>query len=194
MEKAVTLKDGTKALVRSMRRDDLERSLAFFRGLPKEDRDYLRVDVTKQEVGEARIRAMETGKVRRLVAIFGDRIVADGALELSGMGWKEHVAEIRLIVAPDFQRRGMGALMASELYGLAAAERVEEIMVRMMRPQVAARGIFRKLGFREEAVLPDWVKDQAGRKQDLVLMRCNLEDLWREMEDYFADGDWERSR
>ncbi len=67
-------------------------------------------------------------------------------------------------------------------------------MVRMMRPQVAARSIFRKLGFHEETLLPDYVKDRRGHKQDLILMRCDLEALWQELEDFIATGDWQRTR
>jgi L-amino acid N-acyltransferase YncA len=84
--------------------------------------------------------------------------------------------------------------MARELYGLAASARVEEIIVKMMRPQKAARSIFRKLGFREEVLLPDYVRDLNGKKQDMILMRCDLEALWQEMEDFLASGDWQRTR
>jgi hypothetical protein len=57
----------------------------------------------------------------------------------------------------------------------------------MMRPQTAARSIFRKLGFREEMVLPDHVRDRDGRPQDLIVMRSDLKALWREL-DAFLSG------
>jgi ribosomal protein S18 acetylase RimI-like enzyme len=145
-------------------------------------------------VVEERIREIRTRAVKRLVAVVGDRIVADGSLELSGEGWKKHVGELRLIVARPYRRKGLGILMARELYGLAASARVEEIIVKMMRPQKAARSIFRKLGFREEVLLPDYVRDLNGKKQDMILMRCDLEALWQEMEDFLASGDWQRTR
>ena len=59
--------------------------------------------------------------------------LADGTLELEGHEWKEHVGELRLIVARSYQRKGLGMVMARELYGLAVNEELEEIMVRMMR-------------------------------------------------------------
>jgi len=193
-EKRVTLKDGTEAVIRPMQEDDLERSFVFFQSLPKEDTFFLRSDVTRRDLIEQRIRDIATGRVKRLVAMVGDRIAADGVLELAGHGWEEHVGEIRLIVAHDWQREGLGMLMARELYHLAVAARVEEIVVRMMRPQVAAQRIFRRLGFRDETVLPGYVKDREGRRQDLIVMRCNLETLWKELEDYFAASDWQRVR
>jgi L-amino acid N-acyltransferase YncA len=194
MSRELKLKDGTRVLIRPMTSDDLAASLAFFQALPAEDRAYLRHDVYDREVVLERIRAMEAGRVKRLVAVVGDRIVADAALELESRGWKEHVAELRLIVAHDYQRKGLGLLMARELYSAATEAKIEEIIVKMMRPQVAARSIFRKLGFHEETLLPDYVKDAKGRKQDLILMRCDLEALWSELEDFIATRDWQRMR
>jgi L-amino acid N-acyltransferase YncA len=192
--KPVRLKDGREALIRPMTRDDLEASFAFFQALPREDRAFLRYDVTKRAVVERRIRSMETGKAKRIVAVVDDGIVADGTLELEGHGWKGHVGELRLIVAREQQRNGLGMLMARELYHLAVAAKVEEIVVRMMRPQYAAHSIFRKLGFRDQVLLPEYVKDREGKLQDLILMRCNLQALWEELEDYFAGLDWQRTR
>jgi ribosomal protein S18 acetylase RimI-like enzyme len=194
MEKVVKLEDGTEILIRHMKTDDLDRSFEFFKALPEEDRSFLRYDVTQRELVRERIRAMETGGVKRIVALAGAEIVADGALELSGHGWKEHVGELRLVVSRSFQRRGLGMVMARALYDLAAAAKVDEVVVKMMRPQVAAQRIFRRLGFHEEILLPEYVKDQKGHKQDLIVMRCDLEALWREMEDYFAHHHLQKSR
>jgi L-amino acid N-acyltransferase YncA len=194
MKKLVKLNDGTEVIIRQIRRDDLDRALAFFQRLPEEDRMFLRYDVTKRENVARGIKRVAKGEVKRLVALHGDDIVADGALELEGHSWKEHVGELRLIVARRFQRRGLGTLMARELYLLAAKHQVDELMVRMMRPQVGARKIFRKLGFQEAGVLPDYVKDLHGIRQDMVVMRCDLETLWREMEDLVILSDWRRNR
>jgi ribosomal protein S18 acetylase RimI-like enzyme len=194
METQAQLKDGTAIVIRPMTEDDVDRSWAFFRKLQKEDRDYLRVDVTKRDVVEKRIRDMRSGVVKRLVAVVGDEIVADGALELAGAGWKEHVGELRLIVARRYQRKGVGMLMARELYTLASAANVEDVVVEMMAPQTSARRIFHKLGFKEEAVFPRYVKDITGRKQDLVVMRSELGALWHELEEKVSLSDWQRTR
>jgi L-amino acid N-acyltransferase YncA len=194
MAEKLKLKDGSTAVIRPMQADDLERSFAFFKALPEEDRDYLRSDVTRRSVVRRRIQQIKKGNIHRLVAVARDKIVADGALERQTSEWQKHVAELRLIVARDYQRRGLGALMARELYKLAAAEKVEEIVVRMMRPQRGARRIFRRLGFHEEIVMPDYVKDLKGHKQDLIVMRCDLEGLWEEMEHYLTFWDWQRTR
>ncbi len=194
MAKTVTLKDGTEVLVRQLGKDDFDRSFAFFKDLPPEDRAYLRTDVTKPEVIRRRIQEVQLGSAERLVALVEDRIVADGALLLQSMEWKAHLGEIRLIVARPFQRLGLGVLMARELYLSAVREKVEELIVRFMRPQLGAMRIFRRLGFKDEAILPEYVRDVSGRKQDLIVMRCDLQALRGEIEDYLKDTDWRRMR
>jgi len=194
MKKKVKLKDGSEVLIRKLGKDDKSRSLAFFRALPKEDRAYLRVDVTKPEIVERRIQTMESDRIMRLVAVNDEQIVADGSLELESRDWQKHVAELRLIVARPFQRKGLGMLMARELYMLAASKKVEEIIVKIMGPQIGAQSIFKRLGFHQDAVLHDYVQDIDGTKQDLVLMRCDLESLWQRLDDFMTDFDWQRTR
>ena len=188
--KTVKLKDQTEVVIRTMTPDDFEKSLAFFRALPEEDRQFLRRDVTKPEIIRERIREIEQGIAKRLLALVGDEIVADGALELAVHGWEKHVGGMRLIIARSHQRQGLGSLMARELYQLASEAGVEEILVRMMRPQTGSRRVFEKLGFREAAVLPNFAKDHEGKNQDLILMRCDLEGLWRKMEESIWETDW----
>ncbi len=194
MTDVVELKDGTSTRIRPLVEDDLGELHAFFKAMPEKDRVFLRLDVTKRDQLEKRIRDTEKGRAFRLVSLIGDEIAAYGVLELEGHGWKEHVGEVRLFVAPAYQRKGLGVLMARELYMLAVRERVEEVVIRMMRPQMSARSIFRRLGFHREVVLPDYVRDRKGRLQDMILMRCELKTLLQELEHYMADGDWQRSR
>ncbi len=187
--RTVKLKDDKEVLIRAMKREDLEGSFAFFRALPEENRLSLRRDMSIREVIEERIRELEEGAVKRLVAVADETIVADGALEFSHFGWERHIAELRLFVATPYQRKGLGMLMAGALYDLAASAGIEEIVVKMMASQTAALRIFHKLGFRQEVVLRDYVKDMKGTRKDLVLMRCRLEDLWRKYEDFVHETD-----
>lgn len=194
IEKNLTLKDGRQVTVRSMHPSDVERSYEFFCALPEEDRKYLRADVTRRRMVERRTTEVDRNRTERLVVIHDDEIVADGALHLEGHGWGENVAEIRLIVARDWQRYGLGTLLTRELFHLASQYRVDRIIARLMRPQAGAHRIMKRLGFSEEFLIPEHVRDQDGNWQDLIIMRCPLEDLWREMESEFETLDWRRHR
>jgi L-amino acid N-acyltransferase YncA len=194
VEKTVTLRNGQEVVIRDMGHDDLQASFEFFQSLPAEDRKYLRVDVTRWELVKSRIGDVESGKVRRLVAVDEDAIVADGSLELAGHGWGDNIAEIRLIVSHPYQRLGLGSILARELFHLAAAVRVDRIVARFMRPQEGARRIMRSLGFEDEFLIPEHVRDRDGVWQDLIIMRCNLDRLWDRLETALAAEDWQRHR
>jgi L-amino acid N-acyltransferase YncA len=170
--------------------DDLERSRRFFLALPPDDRRYLRVDVTQREVVERRIQQAESGEVYRIVALVGDEMIADGALELSGETWARHIGEIRVIVARDYRCRRLGAMLIGELFHVAQQRGVEKVVVKMAAPQKAARKICERLGFDVDAVLPEHVKDSEGKLHDLVVMSCTLDAMWKELKDFYRQDDW----
>lgn len=189
MNKKVKLKDGTAVLIRKLTKNDLYKSFEFFKNLPPEDRKYLRLDVSNFENVEHRIKMMDYMDVKRIVALDGDSIIADGAFELEGHGWKKDVGELRLIIAKEYQRRGLGMILANELFHLALQTGVSEIVVKMMKPQKAAQRIFTRLGFSHDSTLTNHVKDQYGQNQDLIIMRCGIKEMWEELEDYFFEKD-----
>lgn len=194
MDKIEKLKDGTEVTIRKLAPDDLDKMMEFYNALPLEDRKYLKFDVTDRKVVARRLRRIETGEDIRIVAVHGGLIVASGALELSGEAWSRHQGEIRVLVARPFQHRGLGAIMIRELYFISVQNKLETVVARMMRPQVGAQKIFRRLGFHEETLLPDFVKDIKGETQDLIVMTCNVGDLWKELDHFFSASDWQRCR
>jgi RimJ/RimL family protein N-acetyltransferase len=128
------------------------------------------------------------------VAVHGGLIVASGVLELSGEAWSKHQGEIRVIISRPFQKRGLGTIMIRELYFIAVQNQLQTIVARMMRPQVGAQKIFRRLGFREESMFPDFVKDLHGSSQDLIVMTCDVKELWKQLDRTFSESDWQRCR
>lgn len=185
--KTATLKDGRDITIRTLRPEDVDHSLAFFRALPDEDRRYLRVDVTKRELVERRIAEMSADRVERLVAVEWNQVLGDGALEVRGHGWGENVGEIRLIVARHMQRRGLGTVLARELFLLAIQHDLDRIVARVMAPQGGARRILHRLGFEDEVVVPQHVRDQAGEWQDLIILRCNIDEIWDRIQDVLME-------
>ena len=174
MERTIVLKDGRSVHIRPITMDDFERSLAFFQRLDAGERRYLRRDVTDPGVVRTRIKEAQTYPVERLVALHDEAVVADGSLEHERYGWGDRIAQIRIIVAPAFRRVGLGTSLARLLYVIAHQQDVARINVRMLRPQRACCDIFHRLGFREEFVLPDHVRDLEGKLQDLIIMRSDL--------------------
>jgi acetyltransferase len=194
MDKTERMKDGTEVTIRRIVSNDIDRLMEFYGSLPEEDRRYLKFDVTDRKVVAKRLRRIETGDDIRIAAVHGGVVVASGALELSGEAWSKHQGEIRVLIARPFQHRGLGTIMIRELYFVAVQNKIETIVARMMRPQVGAQKVFRRLGFRDETMLPDFVKDLQGGSQDLIVMTCNVKNLWKELDRTFSESDWQRCR
>jgi GNAT superfamily N-acetyltransferase len=194
MDKTERMKDGTEVTIRRIVANDIDRLMDFYGSLPEEDRKYLKFDVMDRKVVAKRLRRIEAGDDIRIVAVHGGLIVASGALELSGETWSKHQGEIRVMVARPFQQRGLGTIMIRELYFIAIQNNIDTIVARMMRPQAGAQKVFRRLGFRDETMLPDFVKDLQGGSQDLIVMTCNVKDLWKELDRTFSESDWQRCR
>ncbi len=185
-----SLRDGTTVLIRSPTMDDLERSLRFFRELPKSERKYLRFDVTQRQVVERLIREALEGKAYRILALVDDEVVGHGALELSRDTWQSHIGEIRVIVTPGYRRRGLGAILISRLFRTAEEHDVEKAVIRLAAPQSGVRTACERLGFLVEAVLPDHVKDADGEVHDLIVMSCDLDDVSRTLREFNREEDW----
>jgi L-amino acid N-acyltransferase YncA len=188
------LKDGTEVTVRNLTLKDLDGLMEFYRELPVNDRKYFRVDVTKRDVVAQRIKQTKQGNFFRLVAIQDDKIIADGNLELSAEEWRKEQGELRVIVGPNYQHKGLGTIMLRELYYLAAEKGVKKVIVRIMRPQKAARAICHKLGLHEETVMPDYVRDISGKKQDMIIMTGDMKEFWKELEHFYQVSDWRHHR
>ena len=193
-KKTEVLKDGTRVIVRNLRRDDLDALMKFYRSLPDVDRIYLKVDVTDRKVVRQRMQLINEGRIYRIIAVLDGKIIADGALELSIGEWGKNQGELRVIVSRGFRRKGLGMIMMRELYFIALKSNIEKIVGKIMKPQIAAQKICRKLGFRKEAVMHDYVRDQEGVPQDFVIMTCDINNLWSELEAFYSDYDWQRCR
>ncbi len=175
--KELTLKDGRPVVLRPMEANDREVLLQFFRELPEGDRRYLRDDVAKEETIDKWISNLNYRKVLPLLALYENKVVADGTLHRSEYAWDSHVGEIRIVVHPSFRRSGLGSAIARELFQIALKEGLDKIIARMMADDEGAVKVFEKLGFKKEAVLKEHVKDRRGVKHDLLIMSNNVSKL-----------------
>lgn len=186
--KTCRIKDGTSVDLRLMTRDDLSRLWTFFKELPEGDRMFLKEDVTQEVIGSW-INRLDYDAVLPILALVGDRVVGDATLHMQSHGWMRHVGEIRMVVAADYQRKGIGTLLARELFYNAIRRGLKKIEACAMENQHGAIKSLERLGFKKEAVLRDYVLDIKGNKHDLIILTHNAEELWKRMEDLIIDSD-----
>ena len=185
------MKDGTEVTFRPLVAGDKAKLLSFFRSLPEKDRLFLKEDVTQEEVIDRWIKNLNYDHVLPILVEKEGEIIADGTLHSNSYGWSRHVGEVRLVVSPAFQNRGLGSLLAHELVGQAQKIGLEKVQAQVIESEVGAIVMLERIGFQIGAVLKDYVKDRKGRKQNLVIMINDVMELWRLMEDLIQDSDWQ---
>ena len=186
--KEVKLKDGRTAVLRLLAREDYEKLHAFFDALPDEDRLFLRHDVRDPELIRKWTENIDLKHVIPIVAEDGDRIVADGTLQITTHGWMQHVGVVRLVTARTHRHVGLGTLTARELVALAEERDLEKLQVHVIDDDHGSVKMFQTLGFEKAAVLKNLVKDQHGNKRNLAVMINDVVNLGRIMEDWLHDS------
>jgi len=183
----IQLADGRRIRFRPMVADDVAGMLAFFRGLPLEDRQYLRNDVTREDVVQRFVTDEFHDDLLAIVVEADGRIVGSGTLQRERYGWMTHVGEIRLVIAHEFQRQGVGAALIRILLRQAMACGIEKAVAAVMDGHLAAMRAMERLGFHKEAVLLRHVKDVQGNRHDLVYYTDDVSHVWDRMEALMAD-------
>ena len=184
---SLALRDGTLVTVRPLETADAKAVQAFYRSLPEEDRLYLKDDVTDAGWWQRFATLVASGEVVSLIGEREGKVVAEASLYRALRGWSTHVGELRISVARALRRDGLGTALARELVKIATRLGIDKIMIEVVENQAGARRMFRRLGFRQEAVLRGHVKDINGTKRNLVLASTDVSHIWDAMEALVAD-------
>ena len=183
--KQISLRDRTVVSLRPMGREDGPRLLEFFRRLSPEDRQFLKDDVTRQDIIETWVRGLNYDRVLPILAEVEGRVVGDATLHRQAYGWMRHVGEIRVVTDAYFRRRGLASAMAREIFYVALQAGLDKMVAEMGVDQIAAIKVFQKLGFQQEARLANHIVDLQGRKHDLIIMTTDIPALMQTMEETF---------
>jgi RimJ/RimL family protein N-acetyltransferase len=184
----ITLRDGSSLAVRPTRHGDQQALLAFYRELPKEDRLFLKDDVTTESWAERFMRRIGRGEATSLLAEKDGTVLAEATLYRARHGWSTHVGELRVAVARAHRRKGLATTLAGLLVKLATDQGADKIIVEVVENQIAALRTFEKLGFQREAVLRGHMKDISGVRRDLLILSNDVSHIWAAMESLVADS------
>jgi L-amino acid N-acyltransferase YncA len=176
--KEAILKDGTRVTLRPLEREDAEQLVAFFQRIPEDDRWYLRHDVSDLATVRQWALGVDYERVIPIVAIHEGRIVGDMTLHRRRYGSTRHVAEVRIVIDPDYRAKRLGTWMLLDIIQLATGLGLEKLVAEVASNETAALKAIRRLDFVREAVIPELHKDRAGNECDLVIMVKNLASRW----------------
>ncbi|NOY77043.1 MAG: GNAT family N-acetyltransferase [Calditrichaeota bacterium] len=187
--KTKKLRDGTPVTLRPMKKSDEKALYDFFIGLRPEDRLFLKDDVTDPKVIHEWAQHIDYEKIIPILAFIDDKVVGDATLHRASHGWSQHVGEIRMVTSPEYRRKGLGLILAKEIFLLAQFLGIEKVEAEMMDSQEGAIRVFETIGFQKEAQLKDHVKDLRGRKHDLIIMTQDISKLWEYMDKMLMDAE-----
>jgi RimJ/RimL family protein N-acetyltransferase len=174
-QKEGVLKDGSRVLLRPLVKEDRDKLLQFFQSLDARELSFLRNDVRDPAVIDHWVNHIDYNRVYPLVAEAEGRIVGDITLHMRQVGWKRHLGNVRVVVAKDYQGRGLGTLLINEIVELAGEFGLEKLVAEIHLQALSAFAAFKKAGFSVKAVFEDLVKDPAGKSSDLVVMVCDIQ-------------------
>ena len=110
-------------------------------------------------------------RVFPLIAVINDRIVGDASLHFrSGPG--RHIADVRIFLAKDFRRCGLGSAMLRALIDIARKMGLQQLVAEIVADQVKVANAFKEQGFESRATYPDYFMMPDGETHDVsVLIR-----------------------
>jgi L-amino acid N-acyltransferase YncA len=169
--------DGAQMAIRPMVPEDEDALLDFFRRIPPEDRFTLKEDVTDPTMIARWAETLDYSRVLPLLAFLDGTIVGDGTLHHRRAGARQHIGEVRVVVASAYRNRGVGRGLLHKLIEIAGEKGLKKLMFEVVADtEPAAKHTAQGLGFIPVAVLPAHVRDLCGTSHDLLIMERRLLD------------------
>ncbi len=169
----VTLKDGAYILLRPMVPEDKQRLMEYYSAVSDDDLRYFRDDVRNPELIQKWCDQLDYGRVLPLLALSKDRVVGSATLHFF-KGPKRHIGEVRLFLAKDFRKRGLGIKMIRAMIDLARKQGLHVLIAEIITDFSKFVKAFEQLGFKTMCVLDDYFMFPDGETCDITLMALQL--------------------
>lgn len=165
---------GTEIVLKPFAADSMGDVLRFAQALPVHDLLFLGRDIQHPKVVSAWRSAIADGEMQSTIAWQGNHVVGTTAIVRDVLGWSPHVAELRILIAEEMRRKGLGRVLLQHSFADAVDAGAEKLIARMTPDQRGAIQLFEEMGFRGEALLRDHVRDRAGEVYDLAILSLDV--------------------
>jgi L-amino acid N-acyltransferase YncA len=172
--RTVSLENSTTLNLRLMTPADSHRIVTFARSLPEDDLLFLRTDITKAFVVMLWGQNIKAGLTVTVLAEREQAVVGYASMHHNEVTWQRHLGELRVQVGPQYRSRGLGRILAAEIFAIARDMGLRKIVAHMTPDQQGAIATVKRYGFEQEALLRDFVIDRVGRTRDLMVMTCDI--------------------
>lgn len=169
----ITLKDGAYVLLRPMIPEDKQRLMEFYSAVNEDDLRYFRHYVKDPALIQEWCDHLDYGKVLPVLALAKDRVVGSATLHFNE-GPKRHTGEVRLFLAKDYRKRGLGMKMIRALIELARKHGLSILTAEIIADMTKFVKAFEQLGFKSMCTLDDYFMFPDGDSCDVVFLMMPL--------------------
>ncbi|HET8671654.1 MAG TPA: GNAT family N-acetyltransferase, partial [Candidatus Saccharimonadales bacterium] len=131
-------------------------------------------DITKAFVVMLWGQNIKAGLTVTVLAEREQEVVGYASMHHNEVTWQRHLGELRVQVGPQCRSRGLGRILAGEIFAIARDMGLRKIVAHMTPDQQGAIATVKRYGFEQEALLRDFVIDRVGRMRDLIVMTCDI--------------------
>ena len=145
--KTAALKDGSRAVLRPLRREDEKQLHQLFLGIPEQERMFIKHRVQDAEVIRDWCQNIDYGRNLPLVALLGGKIAGLATLHQQLGGWRRHIGRVSVLVHPQFRGRGLASMLVGEIVDIARRAGLEKVEAEFIGGQAAGMKMFALLDF-----------------------------------------------
>ncbi len=162
------LRDGRRLLIRPFTQNDARGLWAFFQRLPSDVRRFAWDNIEDPTVVERWARNIDYGKVLPLLALDGQRVVADATLHRREHGPLRRVGRLKWLLDPEYRGQGLGTTLVNTLIGIASEQGLRRLTTLLISDLEAdAVATLTGLGF-DQIPIPGYGTDADGEQHDMV--------------------------
>jgi L-amino acid N-acyltransferase YncA len=169
----VNLRDGASVLLRLMTAEDENNLIELYAHVSDEDLMYLRDDVRDPAVIREWCQDLDYATVLPLLALAKERIVGQATIHFR-KGPRRHVGEVRIYLAKDFRRRGLGTRMVKSLIELTRRMDMHTLVAEVVTEQGQVIKAFQNLGFVLRCTFDDFFMLPDGELRDIAILTLPL--------------------
>jgi RimJ/RimL family protein N-acetyltransferase len=169
----ITLQSGERILLRPLNKNDHQGLVELFRKASDDDLVHFRNDVRDEALVASWVDNLDLQWVFPVVAVAGERIVGDATLHI-GQGFNRHIGWVRIYLASEYRRRGIGTELIKTLIEIARRIGLQQIVAEIVSDQVQAIKAFESLGFKKEYEHADYFLFRDNETYDLVVFVLRL--------------------
>ncbi len=169
----ITLSDGGRVLLRPLSAEDRKALVELFEYISPEDSRYMRHNVIDSELVSKWVDELDYDRVLPIVAVVNERIVGSATLHFFE-GPARHRAEVRIYLAKEIRRRGVGSRMIQALIDMAKRRNIYMIEAQIINEQATVIRAFKNLGFVRKCILDNYFILPDGELRDVAHLILRL--------------------